>query len=141
VNNTIADNESPTGGQVVTFGDAGIVSMANNAIVGPPTGPAVLCFAVSPTFTTNDVYAGGVPAAGGTCATTATTGTNMSAPPDFVNGVHGRPYHLSPASPLVDAGTNAAAVGLRRDIVGRKRIIDGGHGPIIDIGAVEYAPH
>jgi len=35
---------------------------------------------------------------------------------------------------------NDAASGLRRDFAGRPRIIDGGHGAIVDMGAFEFDP-
>jgi hypothetical protein len=68
------------------------------------------------------------------------TGTNLSVPPGFTRGDNGRPYHLAADSPLVDAGSNHRACHLRRDIGKRPRIIDGGHGPLVDIGAFEYRP-
>ena len=43
-------------------------------------------------------------------------------------------------SPLVDAGDNEDAQGLNRDFGGRPRIIDGGHGLVVDIGAFEFEP-
>jgi hypothetical protein len=65
-------------------------------------------------------------------------GTNLDVDPLFVDPVHGD-YHLTSASPLIDAGTNASAP--TSDIYGNLRPYDGdGDGTAkADIGAVEYA--
>jgi hypothetical protein len=144
VNNTIADNMAPSGTQVFVEGVGRNVQFFNNAIVGPDTGAAVVCQSAaeedSPNFGNNDVYAGGAKAAEGGCASTAVGGSNLSVAPAFVNGVNGRPYHLAADSPLVDAGSNDAVRHLHRDFGGRPRIVDGGHGAVVDIGAFEYVP-
>jgi hypothetical protein len=38
----------------------------------------------------------------------------------------------------VDAGSNEAVGRLHLDLGGRPRIVDGGHGSSVDIGAYEY---
>ena len=144
VNNTFADNTASHFGAQATIGredfadgdNRGLV-FANNVFSGE--GISVHCISPtgeSPVFDHNDVY----PAAGGDCAETAVTGSNFSADPKFTLGNNGRPYHLSPESPLVDAGSNDAAREIHRDLGKRPRVIDGGHGPIVDIGAYEYWP-
>jgi parallel beta-helix repeat protein len=144
VNNTIADNTAPAATQLLVEGRARKVTFINNAIVGPATAAAVACQAdapeYSPRFTTNDVYAGGLQAAEGACAASAAGGDNLSVAPGFVDAAVGKPYHLSPTSPLVDAGTNDAVAYLHRDFAGHPRIVDGGHGAVVDIGAFEYVP-
>jgi hypothetical protein len=134
VNNTIADNTSDEEGSQVYLLDSATGLFANNAIIGQDAN-AVYC-RQSATFDHNDVY----PSAGGSCADSATTGTNLSEPPGFVEGSNGHPYHVAPGSPLVDAGSNEAARRLPRDLGKRPRIADGGLGLIVDIGAYEYQP-
>lgn len=135
VNNTVVDNLG--GPQVAITGQP--LTFANNAVIGPAGRPALGCSADPGLlqFTGNDIYAGGDAAASGTCAQSAVSGSNLSLPAGFAAGT--RPYRLDAASPLVDAGSNAAAAGLKRDLAGRPRVADGGHGAIVDIGAFERA--
>ena len=49
-------------------------------------------------------------------------------------------WKLNPDSPLIDAGSNHPVKHLRRDIRGVPRIVDGGHGLVVDMGAYEYLP-
>jgi len=117
--------------------------IANNVLSDVDGSVALACDdddASVPFFDNNDIFTTGSTAASGSCAAAALGGTNLSVPPDFQDGANGHPYHLAPDSPLVDAGSNEAARRLRRDIGNRPRIIDGGHGPIVDIGAFEYRP-
>jgi hypothetical protein len=147
VNNTIVGNEEAVGGsasQLYSSHYHGLAFFANNIVMSTDGSPALRCFglidSLSPTFTSNDVYAGGQQATGGTCAETAVLGTNQSVDPQFDSGANGHPYHLAPTSPLIDAGTNWAIKGLHKDLGGGKRIIDGGHGHVVDLGAYEYDP-
>jgi len=47
-------------------------------------------------------------------------------------------WQLDPGSPLIDAGSNQPIKHLPRDLRGAPRIVDGGHGPVVDMGAYEY---
>jgi len=136
--NTVADNSGGGNpGSQLRIVDGHRILFANNVFSGSR---ALHCVdevnGLSPRFEFNDVDGG----ADGTCAGTATGGTNLQRDPLFTRGENGHPYHLSPASPLVDAGSNELAAPLRRDLGGRPRIIDGGRGPVVDIGAFEYRP-
>jgi len=68
------------------------------------------------------------------------SGTNMSVAPGFVDEALHR-YGLGAESALVDAGSNAAVNGIKRDLARNRRVVDGGHGAIVDIGAYEYQPN
>jgi nitrous oxidase accessory protein NosD len=136
VNNTIADNDA-----IGTFwmtGDMSLVTLANN-VIASTSGQAVFCEDEKsiPKTTHNDfsrIYSQ-------ECNALLNGPGNIQAEPDF-KGTRGRgsPWLPSHRSPLIDAGDNSQVEGLRRDIRGRLRIIDGGHGDIVDIGAFEYDP-
>jgi hypothetical protein len=145
INNTIADNtiSGGLGTQVYVLNSARDALIANNAISTADGSVPFYCEdndELRLVFENNDVYTTGGTAAEGTCAADALGGTDFSLPPAFGNGNNGHPYHLTPASPLIDAGSNAAAHRLRRDLGHRPRIIDGGHGLVVDVGAYEYQP-
>jgi len=61
---------------------------------------------------------------------------NTSGDPLFVLGT----YYLTPSSPCVDGGNNSALHLPATDIEGNQRIINGGTGDIVDMGALEYDP-
>jgi hypothetical protein len=64
-------------------------------------------------------------------------GNNITGDPQFV--VAGN-YHLVAGSPCIDAGDNTASGLPITDLDGDYRILDGGTGSIVDIGADEYSP-
>jgi hypothetical protein len=66
---------------------------------------------------------------------------NLSVDPGFATNGVGARWQLDPGSPLIDRGDNDPVGNLRRDIRGVPRIIDGGHGPVVDMGAFEYVPN
>jgi hypothetical protein len=142
-NNTFADNVASKGSEVYLMGYSSSLPLANNIFRGSSTSAAVYCDgtydAKSPKFEFNDAYSSKGPAAQGTCATTATSGTNLSVNPGFV-GKGDKPYRLRATSALIDAGSNGAASGIKRDLQNKPRIVDGGHGDIVDLGAYEYQP-
>jgi len=59
--------------------------------------------------------------------------------PQFVDAANGD-YHLKPASPCIDTGSNAYISGVATDLDGKQRIVDGdGDGTAtVDIGAYEF---
>lgn len=144
VNNTIAGNTGSEASQVSVGSYGDDMLFANNAIVSTDGTVALRCIkfsgAGSPIFKGNDVYAGGNKPALGTCAQSATHGSNRHVDPQFVAGANGHPYHLAPGSPLIDAGLNRYAARIGHDLGGRPRILDGGHGLVVDIGAIEFDP-
>jgi predicted outer membrane repeat protein len=139
INNTIADNTAIGVGPQAYARDLGRgIVFANNVFAGAGD-TALYCWFdghVPPVFDHNDVY----PGADGACSQAAVTGTNLTLPPGFTSGSNGHPYHLAPDSPLVDAGNDEAVRHLHHDLGMRPRIVDGGHGLIVDIGAYEYQP-
>jgi hypothetical protein len=143
INNTISDNVADSASQVYVSKFNRRAVIANNVISAADGSVVLACEdddASVPFFDNNDIFTTGSTAVAGSCAAAALGGTNLSAPPGFQDGANGHPYHLAPDSPLVDAGSNEAARRLHRDFGNRPRIIDGGHGTIVDIGAFEYQP-
>jgi len=143
INNTVSDNTAVIVSQVYVTKFNHRAVIANNVLSAADGSIALACDdddASVPFFDNNDIFTTGSTAATGSCAAAALGGTNLSAPPDFQDGANGHPYHLAPDSPLVDAGSNEAARRLNRDFGKRPRIIDGGHGLVVDIGAMEYRP-
>lgn len=143
-NNTIVGNFGWDVNEISVGGYGSGVTFANNVVVSLDGRLAIHCSKtfdrVSPVFKRNDVYAQGNRPASGSCAQTATHGSDMHVDPQFADGTNGHPYHLAPTSPLIDAGMNAYATRPNRDLGGRPRIIDGGHGLLVDIGAYEFFP-
>jgi hypothetical protein len=90
----------------------------------------------------NDAFsASGTPIAGDDCIEAFTQGEgNVSVDPVFTQGEGGSMWQLDPDSPLIDQGDNKVVKQLRRDIRGVPRIVDGGLGPVVDMGAFEYLP-
>jgi hypothetical protein len=64
-------------------------------------------------------------------------GNNITGDPQFVTAGN---YHLTAGSPCIDAGDNTASGLPVTDLDGDYRILDGGIGSIVDIGADEYSP-
>ena len=144
-NNTIADNDSPSGSGILfeSFVD-GPPEPANNIVIGKAGQTAVHCLAYNglgpPVLRFNNAYAPSGTAYGGICTDQTGINGNISADPLFVDQTGGN-YRLQPASPSIDAGSNAVAQIPSRDLEGNARILDGnGDGSgIIDMGAYERA--
>ncbi len=64
-------------------------------------------------------------------------GNNITDNPQLVNAGN---FHLTAGSPCIDAGGNTAPGLSVTDLDGDYRILDGGTGSIVDIGADEYSP-
>ena len=151
VNNTITGQNTITGNfkssQVYLYVQTSEVALVNNIIVGPSNTPLVIC---DPTyevnsfqdiiFDHNDVYNSQGPLYGGTCTDKTGTFGNISANPSFVNPST-NDFHLSAASPAIDAGNNSAWYLPQQDFDGNPRESDfSGKGyPVIDMGAYEHA--
>jgi hypothetical protein len=146
VNNTIANNTgyANTSG-VYTTGFAQPATLANNIVVAPAGQNPVTCdgtySTVSPAFSHNDAYSTGSNSSGffGFCV--AGSSGNFSADPQFLNGSN-NDFHVSSASPAVDAGDNSASGLPTTDFDNNPRIADGnGDGTaVIDLGAFEMTP-
>lgn len=144
-NNTITGNSGSTnwgfaGGVEVELGGVAQTDIYNNIVWGnaaaPSQGEDLYLYNVlggSINSFNNDFDPSKV------AGSPTTEGGNINVDPMFVDSPNGN-YHLSPLSPLVDAGDNSAAPSddFERDI----RPIDGdGNGtPTVDIGADEYNP-
>jgi hypothetical protein len=144
VNNTIADNQANSGSAVYTTGFADQSSFVNDILAGNGGGAVVQCDGTydptPPIFRYSDVYSAGTgPLFGGVCTNQTGTNGNISADPLFVAAASGD-YHLTAASPAVDAGTNIGAP--TTDIDGDTRPFDGNRDgtAVTDIGADELVP-
>jgi hypothetical protein len=62
------------------------------------------------------------------------SGGNINLDPGFTAS----DYHLPAGSPAIDSGSNDSAAGIT-DIDGDYRILDGGNGAVVDMGADEYS--
>lgn len=138
VNNTIADNKAAGATELYFWGDGNHVRFDNNILRSSSILGAVYCSSGSPRFGFNDVFATQGAAATGSCAGTATGGTNFSADPLFASTAGTNPYSLQSQSPLIDVGDNAAVADIKGDRKGKRRVVDGGHGAVVDLGAYEY---
>jgi Right handed beta helix region len=142
-NNTIANNTgyANTSG-VYTTGFAQPATLANNIIAAPAGQDPVTCdgtySTVSPTFSHNDAYSIGSNSSGffGFCV--AGSSGNFSADPLFLSAAN-NDFHVSSASPIVDAGDNSASGLPATDFDNNPRISDGNGGAaaIVDLGAYE----
>ena len=144
VNNTVVAN---TGSRPLAafIGDISDLALANNVFYTGNDAFALTCYTFgggSPSMHHNVAYsASGLPISGDECLDAFAKGRgNISVEPKFAMGQGGSRWKLSPDSPLVDQGDNEAIGHLHRDIRGAPRIIDGGHGAVVDMGAFEYLP-
>jgi Right handed beta helix region/Cep192 domain 4 len=145
-NNTIANNTAyaNTSG-IYTTGFAQPATLTNNIIVAPSGQNPVTCdgtySTASPTFSHNDAYSVGSSSPGffGFCV--AGSSGNFSADPLFLSAPN-NDFHLSSASPALDAGDNSAPSLPAVDFDGNPRIADGNSDgtSVIDLGAFELAP-
>jgi parallel beta-helix repeat protein len=140
LNNTIAANSATQGTAVFADGFDIQARLVNNVLTGSGTPAVLYCGNFNdpnpPQISFNDVWnSTGGARYGGICADQTGTNGNISADPLF-----GKKFHLQPASPAIDVGTNAGAP--TRDIDGDKRPLDGDHNgtAITDMGADEVRP-
>ena len=115
--------------------------IADNIIIAKQNQIALDCFNPinSPIFEFNNVYSLGGFSYGPGCGLQDPIKGTISLDPQFVNPTVGN-YRLSLGSPSIDTGTNDIH-GLRiADFDANPRIADGdgGGGPIIDMGALEF---
>ena len=152
-NNTIVQNTSKA---VTSFGDPvaqvwleGNLAqwlVSNNIIVGTANQRAFTCgtgyryLSLTPlVFDHNDIWnSDGTPTTGGVCSNPSGTYGNISADPLFVNSGT-QDFHLTSASPAVDAGNNSVPDVLATTLEGTPRRSDatGKQYSTIDIGAYE----
>lgn len=132
-NNTIVQNTASSrysggrGGGIYIADSSPAIS--NNIVAFNSSG--VFVSAASPVLKNNDVYSNTAYDYSGAAAGTA----DISADPLFVNRLAGD-YHLTAASPCIDAGWNGAQGLPAKDIDGEPRSKGAG----VDIGADEYLP-
>jgi nitrous oxidase accessory protein NosD len=140
VNNTVVANVGSIGTALYSVGFDGTARVANNILSGGGTS-VVYCDPSydqnPPVIEFNDVVqTEGGARYGGICADLTGSNGNVSLAPAFVDAPAGD-YHLSPASALIDSGTNVGVPAV--DLDGELRTVDGnGDGvPVTDIGADE----
>jgi len=137
VNNTIVTTVGSE--RLVTFaGDMSGLEFANNIIYSATDAIALSCWSYvgRPVMHHNDVFSAHGWPLDGECGDFANEPGNMLVDPGFAQDG----WMLKPDSPLIDAGSNDTVKHLRRDIRGVSRVVDGGHGPVVDMGAYEYLP-
>jgi len=143
VNNTIANNDSPSGSGIFAGGYDENVLLINNIIVARGGQAAVYCDDFNdlnpPIFSHNDVYSPTGPAYDGICQDQTGLMGNLSADPRLTRARH-IDYQLGPRSPAIDAGDNAAPALPTADLDGRRRMVNGDNhgGAIVDMGAYEF---
>jgi Right handed beta helix region len=144
VNNTIVDNDSPTGAGVFASFFNNQVALINNIIVESDAQTAVYCTNLAgsnpPTFRFNNIFAPQGVAYGGVCTDQTGANGNISADPLFVDSANGD-YHLQLGSPSIDAGDNTVPGLPPTDLERRNRIKDGNRDgvAVVDMGAFEAA--
>ncbi|HET9627516.1 MAG TPA: right-handed parallel beta-helix repeat-containing protein [Kofleriaceae bacterium] len=142
INNTIANNTArANGAQLLIDGFPGQTQIWNNVISGATTAASVFCDPLRdrtpPALRFNDLFNAAGPADGGSCTGSVGHDGNISADPLFVDPA--LDFHLTLASPAVDAGSNTAPFLPATDITGFPRILDGNADgtATVDLGAHE----
>jgi hypothetical protein len=141
-NNTIiGSSSSPQGSAVYIAGYDDRAQFFNNLMIGASGTNAVFCDSsydhTPPSFMNNDAYSANGTGLQGTCSGESSLNGNISTNPLFVNAASD--LHLQPASPVIDAGTNAAPNLPQTDFAGNARILDGNNDCVstVDLGAYE----
>ena len=145
-NNTIAANsafDNTSGIYVSGFGQ--FVTFTNNIIAAVSGQTAITCNSLyssaSSVFSYNDAFAASGMAVAGICDTTTNPG-NLSAEPLFLSAPN-RDFHLSGASPAVNAGNNSALNLPNTDFDGNPRFagtIDLGVYEVVTTSAANISP-
>jgi hypothetical protein len=140
VDNTFADNGDST--SVWFFDDLPRLVFANNVVSASSRDAALMCTGGSgPVFSSDDVWNAVADAVGGECVDAFLNSRgDFSLEPRFRGSGDSHRWKPAADSPLVDAGDNDQVQGLHRDLSRKPRIIDGGHGAVVDIGAYEFDP-
>ena len=147
INATFTNNTaSSRGGAMHSYWDRGPV--LKNAILwgnSAPEGPEIYINFADTTVSFSDVQGCGGSGAGWDSACGTDDGGNVDADPRFADAAGGDLW-LDPASPAIDAGSNAAVpAGVAADLDGNPRLADVpgvpdtgvGDAPIVDMGAYE----
>jgi parallel beta-helix repeat protein len=146
VNNTIVDNAAADGASgILADGFDVNAQIANNIVVALVGQNAIHCGNFTdlkaPAIEANDVVAA-APGLGyaGICADQTGKNGNVSVDPLFVDRAGGD-FHLQLASPVIDAGTNAAPALPSLDRDGNSRVVDGNADRVatVDMGAYEVS--
>jgi hypothetical protein len=140
-NNTIADNDALYHPGVAVSGYSH--NEFYNNVITAASGPALFCEYTQPLLlSANDIYSAGGPAYDGICPDQTGVNGNISAPPAFIDPVHGN-YRLATTSLAIDAGNDTAPQLPETDLDGAQRVFDGdGDGtPHVDMGAFELHNH
>lgn len=149
INNTISGNQATThvGAGICTGGFGTTAQFVNNIITAADRHNPFYCASsvpnrrFHPVFDHNDVFAyRGNKLYGGNCLYTRHS-HDLARDPRFVDPVSGD-YHLTPRSPLIDAGRNSAPDLPGTDFYGQRRLVAGKihRKPTVDIGISEYQP-
>jgi parallel beta-helix repeat protein len=145
VNNTIADNDAPTGSGIDADGFDAAVELVNNIIVANEGQTALYCGDfndLNPPITRfNDVFSPSGAAYGGICSDQTGRNGNLSTDPLFECSPSGD-YGLTSASFAVDAGDDSVPGLPATDVLGTPRVLDGNDdgAAAVDMGALEFDP-
>jgi parallel beta-helix repeat protein len=143
LNNTIANNDGPSGSAILADGFQARALLVNNLVIAKPGQTALLCGVFTPSapmIRTSDVFSAGGLAYAGNCTDQTGQDGNISADPVFVDQLMAD-YHLQAGSPAIDVGDNDAAGLPETDLDGTPRVVDGGSGhAIVDMGSFEFSP-
>jgi serine protease len=141
LNNTIVDNDSPTGSGIFADGFDSQTELINNLIVAKKGQTAFFCGNFDqeiPILRFNNVFSRRGSAYGGICSDQTGINDNLSGKPLFRDESIGD-YRLAPGSPGLDSGLILPSGLPNVDLAGNPRVIDGdGDGSsVLDIGAYE----
>jgi hypothetical protein len=137
-NNTVVDNDAPSGSAVAAYYGGGSRHFANNILMAKGTQTAIFCDVYTPStipgfFFNNDVYSDSGAAYDATCGTPASVSGNISVDPAFLSR-EAQNYRLSPGSPVIGAGQTSLSEVPATDLDGNPRVVGGK----IDPGAYEF---